>query len=245
MTAGRATGDGEPALVWERPEPPSRPALTPLSRDRIVRAAIRLADADGLASVSLRKVATDLDAGPMRLYGYLSSKDELLDLMVDTVYGEITSDLPTGDDWRASLRSLAHRTRQAAHRHEWFADLLAGRPHIGPNALAYVEASIATLDGAPGFADIDAVLRALGAVNAYVIGAIQQDLTRSRAWRGAEPDDQARRTATDAYMRRILATGRYPALAKAMNERTPPDPDTDFDTGLDFILDGIATHVTR
>ena len=81
-------------LVWERPEPPDRPALAPLSRERIVRAAIGLADADGLEAVSLRKVAAALDVGPMRLYGYIASKDELFELMVDAVYAEI---LPTGD----------------------------------------------------------------------------------------------------------------------------------------------------
>src|SRR5690349_7642531 len=61
-------------LIWERPEPPDRPLPAPLSRERIVRAAIRLADADGLAAVSLRKVAAALDVGPMRLYGYIATK---------------------------------------------------------------------------------------------------------------------------------------------------------------------------
>jgi AcrR family transcriptional regulator len=77
--------------VWERPEPLTRPAPAPLSRELIVRAAIAIADDDGLAAVSVRKVAAALDAGPMRLYGYLSTKDELLELMVDAVYGEIMS----------------------------------------------------------------------------------------------------------------------------------------------------------
>src|SRR3712207_4865231 len=76
-------------LVWERPEPPDRPVLAPLSLERLVRAAIRLADADGLEAVSLRKVAAALDVGPMRLYGYIATKEELLDLMVDSVYAEI------------------------------------------------------------------------------------------------------------------------------------------------------------
>ena len=73
-------------VVWERPEPPGRPVLAPLSRERIVRAAIRLADADGLEAVSLRKVAAALDVGPMRLYGYIATKEELLELMLDAVF---------------------------------------------------------------------------------------------------------------------------------------------------------------
>src|SRR5258707_15818308 len=107
-------------LVWERPEPPDRPMPAPLSRELIVQAAIQLADADGLVAVSLRKVAAVLDVGPMRLYGYIATKEELLDLMVNAVYAEIR---PTGDDWRRVLRSLAEATRQAAQQHEWLADL--------------------------------------------------------------------------------------------------------------------------
>jgi AcrR family transcriptional regulator len=244
MTAGRNATDSEPTLVWERPEPPSRPAPSPLSRDRIVRAAIELADADGLGSVSLRKVATALDAGPMRLYGYMSTKDELLDLMVDTVYGEITSPMPTGDDWRATLRSLAHRTRQAAHRHEWFADLLGGRPHIGPNALAYMEASFAALDRTPGLDDIDTVMQALDALNAYVIGAIRSDITELRTERATGTNERQWQTAYGPYMSRMLATGRYPTLTKVFQHSRHPDADANFDAGLDYVLDGIATHLT-
>src|SRR6202161_1557865 len=76
-------------VVWERAEPPDRPVLAPLSRERIVRAAIQLADADGLVAVSLRKVAAALDVGPLRLYGYIATKEELLDLMVNAVHAEI------------------------------------------------------------------------------------------------------------------------------------------------------------
>ena len=94
-------------LVWERPEPPDRPVLAPLSRERIVRAAIQLADADGLVAVSLRKVAAVLDVGPMRLYGYIATKEELLDLMLNAVHAEIQ---PAGNDWRQVLRSVAEAT---------------------------------------------------------------------------------------------------------------------------------------
>src|SRR3954469_12726342 len=124
--------DGPPVLVWERPEPARGPAPSPLSRDAIVRAAIGLADAEGLAAVSLRKVGAALDAGPMRLYGYLSTKEELLELMVDAVYGEMARDAPGDGDWREALRKLARRTARAAADHPWLTDLLGGRPHLGP-----------------------------------------------------------------------------------------------------------------
>ncbi|MFC4587222.1 TetR/AcrR family transcriptional regulator [Sphaerisporangium corydalis] len=236
---------GEPRLVWERPEPPSRPAPSPLSRDGIVRAAVELADTDGLESVSLRKVAAALGAGPMRLYGYLSTKDELLDLMADAVYGEITPPGPAAEDWRAALRTLAHRTRQAARRHEWFADLLGGRPHVGPNALAYLEASMAALDDAPGFGHIDTVMQAVSTVNAYVVGAVRAEITELRAERATGLDERQWQDAFGPYMGRMLATGRYPTLVKVVTDATHPGPDTTFDAGLNYVLDGIATHLTH
>jgi AcrR family transcriptional regulator len=243
MAARREAGNGEPALVWERPEPPSRPAPTPLNRDMIVGAAIELADADGLDAVSLRKVAAALDAGPMRLYGYLSAKEDLLDLMVDAVYAEIPVDEPAAAQWRDTLRALAHRTRAAAHRHQWFADLLGGRPQLGPHALARMEASLAALDGAPGFGDIDAVMGAVHAVNAYVIGAIRSEIAEVRAERASGMDEQQWQHAAGPYLVRMLATGRFPTLAKVVENSTHPEADVVFDTGLDYLLDGIAARL--
>ncbi|MFF4621703.1 TetR/AcrR family transcriptional regulator [Nonomuraea jabiensis] len=224
-------------LVWERPEPPSRPTPSPLSRERIVRAAIDLADREGLDAVSLRKVAAALDAGPMRLYGYLSTKEELLDLMVDEVYGEIVASEPAGGDWRAALRDLARRTRQAALRHEWFADLLGGRPHLGPNALAYLESSLAALKDVP----VTAMLRVVSTVNAYVMGAVRREITELRAERASGLDEQEWRSTVGPYLTRMLATGRYPAVARFV---AGDDVQPDFDEGLDWVLDGVAPHVT-
>src|SRR4051812_3393057 len=107
-------------LVWERAEPLQRPAPGPLSRERIVRAAIAIADKEGLAEVSLRKVAAKLNAGPMRLYTYTSTKEGLLELMADSIYGEIAGNGLASSDWRRTLRSIAEHTRQAAKKHPWF-----------------------------------------------------------------------------------------------------------------------------
>ncbi|MBL1100858.1 TetR/AcrR family transcriptional regulator [Streptomyces coffeae] len=245
MDTEEQPGDGEPTLVWERPEPPGRAALSPLSRDRIVRAAIELADADGLEAVSLRKVAAALEAGPMRLYRYLSTKEELLDLMVDAVYGEIRSNGPEPDTgWREALRSHAHRVRHAALRHEWFVDLLGGRPHLGPEALGHLEASLAALRGAPGFGgSIDAVLSAVATVNSYVIGAIRQEVADLRAERVSGLNERQWQRSVGPYLERMLATGRYPTLAEVVRDATHPDADTVFDTGLDCVLDGVAARL--
>lgn len=235
----------EPALIWDRPEPPSRPTLAPLSRELIVRAAIALADADGLTAVSLRKVAAELDAGPMRLYGYLSTKEELLDLMVDAVYAEILPVGPVRGDWRAVLRSSAQRTRAAALRHEWFVDLLGGRPQVGPHALAHLEATLSALDGAPGFGHIDTVLAATHAVQSYVVGALRGEITERRTERRTHTTEAQWQAATAPYLLRMLESGRFPAVAKVVREATHAGSDTSFGAGLDYVLDGIAARLER
>ncbi|GAB4586014.1 TetR/AcrR family transcriptional regulator [Nocardia sp. IFM 10818] len=223
-------------LVWERPEPPDRPAPAPLNRERIVRAAIELADAHGLDAVSLRKVAAALDVGPMRLYGYIATKDELLDLMVDAVYAEIR---PAGDSWREALRSLAETTRQAVHRHEWLADLIGGRPQLGPHALARGEAVVSAMADL----DVDAVMPIVDAVTAYVIGAVRREITERRAERATGMDQRQWQAAFGPYLERTFATGRFPALATVIRDAAHLDPDQTFRTGLDFLLDGIQARL--
>ncbi|MEV6839716.1 TetR/AcrR family transcriptional regulator C-terminal domain-containing protein [Streptomyces sp. NPDC051133] len=225
-------------LVWERPEPPDRPVPAPLSRERIVRAAIRLADEDGLEAVSLRKVAAALGAGPMRLYGYIATKEELLDLMVDAVHAEIR---PTGDSWREVLRSLAETTRQAVHQHEWLADLIGGRPRLGPHALARGEAVLAAMGGI----DLDTVVPAVAAVDAYVIGAVRREITERRAERATGMDKEQWQAAFGPYLERTFATGRFPALASVVRDGPHVDADQTFRSGLDFLLDGIAARISN
>jgi AcrR family transcriptional regulator len=225
-------------LVWERPEPPNRPVPAPLNRDRIVRAAIRLADADGLEAVSLRKVATELGVGPMRLYGYIAGKEELLDLMVDAIHAEIR---PVGDGWREVLRSLAETTRQAAHEHEWLADLLGGRPQLGPHALARGESLVAAL----GDVEVDAVMPVVMAVDAYVIGAVRREIAERRAERATGLDEQRWQAALGPYLERTFATGRFPALATVVRDAAHLDADETFHLGLDFLLDGIEARISR
>ncbi len=202
-----------------------------------MQAAIRLADADGLEAVSLRKVAAALDVGPMRLYGYLAGKDELFDLMVDAVHAEIR---PTGDNWRDVLRSVAETTRHAAHRHEWFADLLGGRPQLGPHALARGEAVVAGLGGI----DVDTVMPVVDAVNAYVIGAVRREITERRAERATGMDKRQWQAAFGPYLVRTFATGRFPALAAVVRDGAHLDADQIFRTGLDFLLDGIEARIS-
>jgi len=223
-------------LVWERPEPANRPAPAPLSRDLIVRTAVELADEAGLEAVSLRKIAAALDVGPMRLYGYIDTKDELLDLMVDAVHAEIR---PSGAGWREVLTSVAEATRRAVHRHEWFADLIGGRPQLGPNALARGEAVMAALDGV----DVDVVMPVATAVDAYVIGAIRREIAERRAERASGMDQRQWQATFGPYLVRMFATGRFPALETVVRDAAHHDADETFRIGLNFLLDGIGAGI--
>ena len=224
-------------LVWERPEPPDRPTPAPLSRERIVQAAIRLADADGLDAVSLRKVAAALDVGPMRLYGYIATKEELLDLMVDMVHAPIR---PAADGWREALRCLAEANRQTAQQHEWLADLIGGRPQLGPNTLAAGDAVLAAMGGV----DLDTVVPAVAAVNAYVVGAVRREIAERRAERASGMDIKQFQAAYGPYLKRTFATGRFPALATVVRDGPHLSADETFRIGLEFLLDGIAACIS-
>ncbi|MCM9078407.1 MULTISPECIES: TetR/AcrR family transcriptional regulator [Streptomyces] len=225
--------------VWDRPEPPTRPV--PLDRERIVAAAVALADEGGLEAVSLRKVAARLNAGPMRLYGYIATKEELFDLMVDEVQAEILPEERPGD-WREALRLLAHGTRRTALRHEWLADLLGGRPSLGPNGLAVAEATLAAFDGLAG---IDTAMRAVETVGAYCTGAIRREIANLRAERVTGLSKQDWQRARGPYMTSMLATGRFPALSKAVYDGADVDAESSFTTGLDWVLDAVAAKLTR
>ncbi|WP_026341868.1 TetR/AcrR family transcriptional regulator [Actinomadura atramentaria] len=225
--------------VWDRPEPQARPA--PLDRARIVAAAVELADEGGLAAVSLRKVAARLGAGPMRLYAHIAAKDDLLDLMVDEVHAEILpAEPPRG--WRAALGGRAHRTRRAALRHPWLADLLGGRAVLGPNALALTESTLAALDG---LADLDTLLRAAETVSAYTTGAIRREIAHLRAERETGLSDREWQRESGPYVTRMLATGRFPMLAKFVHDGAEVDAEETFATGLDWVLDAVAAKLDR
>src|SRR5262249_16559304 len=125
--------------VWAR-EPERR--RTALTREAIVTAAIALADADGLAAVSIRKVAAELGARTMSLYSYIDSKEDLLDLMVDEVNAELLIDGGPPADWREAISMIAHGMRANVRRHPWSVELLRRHPRVGPNSLRQAEQSL-------------------------------------------------------------------------------------------------------
>ena len=123
--------------------------------------------------------------------------------------------------------------------------MLGGRPGRGPNALAHQEATFAALGGTPGFKDIDVAMQALRIANAYVIGAIRVEAGELRAEFESGVNRAEWQTAMGPYMNRMIATGRFPNLARVVREAAKPSADVEFDRGLDRVLDGIAAHLPR
>jgi AcrR family transcriptional regulator len=206
------------------------PRRAPLSRDRILRAAIKLADRHGLEALSMRKLATSLKVEAMSLYNHVANKDELLDGMVDAVIGEIA--LPTrGGDWRGALRARATSALAVMTAHPWAPMLVVSRIVVGPNMLTYIDATLGTLREA-GFSWFETD-RAWNTMDNYIYAfALQQQNFP------LNPDEYA--SAAAAYLP-MLPASVYPY----MHEMTTRVVDgshngaLDFAFGLELILDGL------
>ncbi|WP_223205970.1 TetR/AcrR family transcriptional regulator [Streptomyces xanthii] len=239
MAAKKKAGP-EPSL-WERMERPAAPraALTP---QRIVDVAVELADAEGFAAVTMRRIATELGVAPMAAYRHVSGKDDLLALMVDRVSGEL--DVPedvTG--WREVLRAYAVRSRVMTLAHPWMTQLPASLFMLTPTRMAVAERQLASLDGLG--LDPDTMMAAFRAVTSYVHGATQSQvaLDRFRAEQGWDSGDETRR-ALAPQMNYLLDSGRYPVYRSyAYSATRKDDPTWEFEFGLDCVLDGIARRL--
>ncbi|TDC18269.1 TetR/AcrR family transcriptional regulator [Streptomyces sp. 8K308] len=226
-------------LLWRTQSPGSRGPRGALSVDRVVTAAVEIADAEGLGAVSMRRVAERLGVTTMSLYTYVPSKDDLLDLMFDAASGRPdTSDWP--DDWRGGLTAYARDTRRVLLASPWMLDVPIGAPPMGPNNLAWMEAALATMADTPLTADD--MMGVLTILSGHVLTEVRQQLTMSRA----TPRTGVDYADWDEVYRRLLgraaASGRYPTLARVVAAITQDDkrgPEEDFVYAVDFILDGV------
>ncbi|SCF02726.1 TetR/AcrR family transcriptional regulator [Micromonospora mirobrigensis] len=144
--ANSRAGDAAPQSIWTRPVRGSRGPVPAYSRDAIAAAGIALADADGIAAVSMRAVATALGTSAGSLYRYLSSRDDLLELMTDRAIGELRPHPSGGDDWLAGILLLARRQLALYGRHPWLLDLLPRTSAAGPESLAWFDTCLRILE---------------------------------------------------------------------------------------------------
>jgi len=228
-------------LVWDLPEPAGRgPAL---NRERIVRAALAIADEQGPGSITMRRLAADVGSStPMSLYRYVGSKHGIEDLLLDAVFGEIG--LPDGHSghWRDDLRTLAHESRRVLRRHPWFAELSHHRPLFGPNALRHNEWALRAVDG-HGLRPA-AMMSVVSMVFGYAVSYAHSEAeeTRMRQRIGVRDDAELAETVR-SYVDRIVADPRYPMVGRWITDGGEVDPDEQFELGLECLLDGIAARV--
>jgi AcrR family transcriptional regulator len=203
-----------------------------LSRDQVLRAAVALADASGIESLTMRKLGAELGVEAMSLYHHVAGKDDLLDGMVDAVFAEIG--LPAaGADWRTAMRERAISARAALSRHRWAIGLMESRATPGPATLRHHDAVIATLRQA-GFS-IALAAHAFSALDSYIYGFALQEASLPFA-DGAETAQ-----VTQMIMARF-GSGEYPHLTEMAVEhilRPGYDYGDEFEFGLDLILDGL------
>jgi AcrR family transcriptional regulator len=203
-----------------------------LSRERVIRAAVVLADRDGIESFSMRSLANELGVVPMALYKHVSGKEDLLDEMVDIVLGEV--ERPTGSAWRKSLRGRAISLREALLRHPWAIGLVeVGTP--GPAALLHREAVMACLRDKAGLS-FPMALHATSLMDSYIYGFAHQERSltlEGPAEVGTRLEKAARRIEPDAK--------EYPHLTEMLAEigRSGYNFSGEFEFGLDVLLDGI------
>ena len=219
-------------LLWRNHESPTRGTRPRLDLDQIVRAAMNVADAEGLEPLSMRKVAESLGVGTMSLYTYVPGKAELLDLMFDQAVAG-ANELGEGT-WRERVERIAHENWWRCHQHPWLLEITPVRPVLGPNVVARYEHELAALDGI-GLTDqeMDAVV---GLVAGHVERSARNALRSARMAAGA-PNLAPQITAT--RFPRVVRVGA--AASEEHNEAYAPEHSFEF--GLRCILDGVAALV--
>ncbi len=213
MTAElKSSGRGQ--SIWTRPERSARGPSPEHSRAEIASAGVALADASGLGAVTMRSAAAAIGTAPASLYRYVASRDELVELMADQVYGEYSYHEPGAGHPAADLLRLAQQGRAMYHRHPWLLDVPAAGNLPGPNALAFIEHALAALAGADltGPAKLETIGLFSGAVRLFAQTEISQrragqDMTQ---WQGSLTD----------YLVRVTAAGQHPHLAAALADQS-------------------------
>ncbi|MER5434088.1 TetR/AcrR family transcriptional regulator [Streptomyces sp. NPDC002588] len=221
-----------------------------LDRDRITEVTVRLLDAEGLAKFSMRRLAAELKVTAMSVYWYVDTKDELLELALDAVFGELDLPEPTaeGEDWREQLRRLATVYRTLLVRHPWLSPLAGRYLNIGPNSLRFSRTvqQVVLRAGLPAHGVTGAISAVFQFVYGY--GTIEGHFLSRAADTGLAPDEYFRQAMT--------ATAEAPETAEAIEQSrnlmaarggdtVAEMMDRDFTFALDLLVAGIEAMVAR
>jgi len=227
--------------IWTRPERSARGPVPEHSRAEIASAGIALADVSGLGAVTMRSAAAAIGTAPASLYRYVATRDELVELMADQVYGEFSYAERGSGQPVADLLGLAHQALAIYHRHPWLLDVPVTGNLPGPNAVAFIEQVLAALAGTdlPGPAKLETIGLFNGAVRLFA----QMEINQQRAgqdtaqWQGS----------LIGYLLQIAAAGQHPHLAAALAGLAaggdPGEQEPMFDRAMTRILTGLLPPV--
>jgi AcrR family transcriptional regulator len=205
----------------------------PLSRERVLQAALALADEAGVEALSMRKLAKELGVEAMSLYNHVANKDDILDGLVDLVFAEIEPP-STGVDWRVAMRRRFRSTREVLRRHPWAIGLMEARSKPGPSNIEFHEAVLQCLREA-GFS-IAMTARASSALDAFVYGFALQERALP------DFDTPGVGAAVAERMLRLVPDGAYPYSVEMVGQHIASDGyslTAEFEFGLDLILEGL------
>jgi AcrR family transcriptional regulator len=221
--------------AWTDPTPEPRQAREPLSRNRIVAAAVAILDQHGVDALSMRTLAEELQTAATSLYRHVHNKGELLDLTVDALMSEV--ELPPDDlDWQTSMRAVSLNFRSVLRRHPGAAVLRGTRLAIGPNTLRLMECVCSKLLAA-GFSETEAGAAGATIIN-YTVGCVLGEVLPTQeieaagyTWDQFEVEMQKRVE--------TLSLDRYPVMRRMLPMLLGHHHDQPFEYGLDALLDGL------
>ncbi|WP_239646162.1 TetR/AcrR family transcriptional regulator [Nocardiopsis valliformis] len=210
----------------------------PLSPQRVIRAAVELADEKGAPGVTMRAVAARLDVKAMSLYNHVADRDALMDGMIDAVFAEATKPTPRAD-WREAMRDRTSSLRSALLRHPWAIGLLDSRKKPGPTLLRHHDATLGALR--EGGFSVTTAARAVSVIDSYLYGFVLQE--SSLPFNGPEEMNEV----AGGVLESSLAEG-LPNLAELVRVRSQEvgyDFDREFEYGLTLLLDAIHADRTQ
>lgn len=215
----------------------ARSRRRPLSRDRVLQAALRLVDKAGVESLTMRGLAGTLGVEAMSLYKHVANKDEVLDGLIDLVVAEIEVP-PPGTEWRQAMRERARSARRVFLRHRWAALLMESRLSQSPTKLRYVNAVLGLLR--QGGFTAPMAYRAFLLIDSYLYGFIMQEVS----W----PNDDSNISQVGEEMTTHMSPADYPhvvetmghVMAMSVDGKLGVVYDTEFNAGLDLILDSLG-----
>ena len=244
------TSAGDPArtleLLWRVPATSRRGPRQGLSIDAVVCAATTLADSEGLAAVTMRRVAQVLGVAPMTLYTYVPSKAEMLDLMLDAAYAQMSRTSTAEQPWRQRVTAIAGENRALFEAHPWAATVSTTRPPLGPGLMAKYEHELSALNGL-GLDDVE-----MDAALTYLLSFVQSCARDAAAARISQQDsamdDEQWWAANAPMLAKVFDAEAYPTAARVGAAAgaaygSAYSPEHAYDFGLHRVLDGLAALI--